>query len=237
MFHLMVVEDSEDFQKLISRTFASYKLTICGSFAEAVANLDKHKFDLVLVDIGLPDKSGYELINEVQSHKINSEIPVLCLTGRTNVTDKVTAFSLGADDYITKPFDPLELRARIDAKLKKALKSARDGEHLSVGDIDIDLARHRVQVRNVDSSQEAEVTQTEFKLLCAMARRPDQVFTRDQLLIAAWGEDARVLDRVVDVHICSLRKKLGHCSKYIKAVPGVGYRITLYASSPKMKAV
>lgn len=223
---VLVVEDSEEYQKIIGRTLSDYTVTLAGSAEDASAILKKDTFDLILVDINLPKKDGYSLISEIQASHDLTEVPLLCLTGRKEITDKVTAFSLGADDYITKPFDPLELRARIDSRFKKTRRKNSKDLTTTVGEIEIDHARHRVTILMDSEKVEVEVTQTEFKILCCLARRPDQVYTRDQLLVAAWGEDARVLERVVDAHVCLLRKKLGPYSKYIKAVTGVGYKLT-----------
>jgi DNA-binding response OmpR family regulator len=160
------------------------------------------------------------------------DIPVMCVSGRVNLTDKVTAFSLGADDYITKPFDPIELRARVSSKIRRHRRRV-ESPVLRVGPIEIDRARHLISIKG----SEVEVTQTEFKLLCALAKRPNQVYTRDQLLIAVWGENADVLERVVDVHLCSLRRKLGTCSRFVKAVPGVGYKLSTTRESTEFENV
>lgn len=225
MSHILVVEDTEEYVKIIQRTLADFKLTICSTAEQATDLLRTTKFDLILLDITLPKKDGYSLLTEIQSERETSSIPVLCLTARNGITDKVTAFSLGADDYLTKPFDPIELRARVEARMKKSAKSLKIESVTTIGDIEIDHDRHRVTIHSSDGKSEVLVTQTEFKLLCCLSKRPEQVYSRDQLLVAAWGEDAKVLDRVVDVHICLLRKKLGKRSGCIKAVTGLGYKL------------
>lgn len=225
MFHILVVEGSSEYQEIISRTLAHHKITICGTFVASMRELKANNFSLIVMDFNLPDGDGYSLLNEIRSDARNSQVRVLCLTGRQAIADKVAAFNLGADDYMAKPFDPLELRARADAKLKRFRGRRLEGECLTVGSLEIDLARHRVSIKNGENRTDVEVTQNEFKLLSTLAKSPDQVFSRDQLLVAAWGEDARVLERVVDVHFCSLRKKLGLYSRYIKAVSGIGYKL------------
>lgn len=227
MSKILVVEDSEEFRKIIIRTLSEYEVVCAATAEEASVILRNNSFDMVLVDINLPQKDGYSLINEIHENSEHNNVSVMCLTGRKEITDKVTAFSLGADDYITKPFDPLELRARVDAKLKKTGRKKNSDLITTVGDIEIDHARHRVTIFSEKEKKEVNVTQTEFKILCCLARRPDQVYSRDQLLVAAWGDDAKVLDRVVDAHVCLLRKKLGTHSHYIKAVTGVGYKLTI----------
>lgn len=234
-FHLLAVEDSPEYQSIIARTLSEYKVTICATVEEALALLEQFTFDLLIIDINLPDRDGFSLLAEARALSTTSSTPILCLTGRKEITDKITAFSLGADDYLTKPFDPLELRARVDAKLRQLTKQNTDKTVTLIGDIEIDHGRHRVAVLDGSKRIEVSITPTEFKLLSCLARRPEQVFTRDQLLVAAWGEDASVLDRVVDTHICLLRKKLGSYSHCIKAVSGIGYKI--FVPTKKMKAV
>lgn len=233
---ILVVEDAEDYQKIVSHSLGDHSVH-CVDSVDAGANaLRNEAYDLVIVDINLPGKDGYVLLAEIRSNPELAELPVLCLTGRTEITDKITAFSLGADDYLTKPFNPLELKARVDSKLRKYGRKRSERLRTRVGDLEIDHERHRVSVQAEGQTREVEVTQTEFKILTALARRPDQVLTRDQLLVAAWGEDANVLERVVDSHVCLLRKKLGAHGSYIKAVTGVGYRISVVAPKKKPAA-
>jgi DNA-binding response OmpR family regulator len=222
--HILLVEDSPEFQKLVSRSLGHHKITVAESVDEASRLLRQTRFDLVLLDISLPKRDGYALLSEIQSDAELSGVPVICLTGKTEVTDKVTAFSLGADDYIVKPFHPIELKARVDGRLNKHGRRVESESLLKVANLEIDRTTHRVTVRDGRAEREVKLTQTEFKLLCLLVARPEQVYSRDQLLVAAWGEDADVLDRAVDVHLCSLRKKLGVCGAAIEAVPGIGYR-------------
>ncbi len=236
MHRLLIVEDSPEYQKVIARALGSYHLTCVSSAEEAWAALGKDPFDLVLLDISLPKRDGYSLLGDMQNSPELRSIPVICLTGKTQITDKVTAFSLGADDYLAKPFDAIELKIRVDAKILKHTRQRTAENRVSIGIITIDKQTHRVELNQGGKAQEIPLTQTEFKLLCKLTSRPDQVFSRDQLLVSAWGEDARVLDRTIDVHLCSLRKKLGPEGARIEAVAGVGYRFTLGSQSKKRKA-
>ena len=233
MADILIVEDSEEYSKLLVRTMSDHKTVCSGTVDDALIQLRNRSFDLILLDITLPGRSGYELLSEMQSIRLDEPTPVICLTGRTEVTDKVTAFSMGVEDYVVKPFDPIELRARVESKLKKS--SRRRDERVTQHDgLEVDHDRHRVLLTEPGAeSVEIDLTQTEFKLLCCLMKKPDQVFSRDQLLVAAWGHDARVLERVVDVHLCSLRKKLKTYSVHIKAVPGLGYKFAKFASVRK----
>ncbi len=223
---ILTIEDTTEYQKIISHALSGHSVLCRTTVDEALMALRNENFDLIIVDINLPGKDGYSLLVEIQGNNELADIPVLCITGRKEITDKITAFSLGADDYLTKPFDPLELKARVESKLKKYKRKKMGMQTTVIGEIEIDHERHRVSIRTPNENREVDVTQTEFKILCCLARRPEQVYTRDQLLVAAWGEDARVLERVIDSHVCLLRKKLGYHGHYIRAVSGIGYKIT-----------
>ncbi len=232
MFKILVVDDAKEYQKIITRTLGDYDVTCAESAEEAGPLLCDNSFDLIIVDINLPKQDGYSFLTEVRSSVESLHTPIFCLTSRSDITDKVTAFSLGADDYVTKPFDPIELRARIDAKLRSAVRKKNKDLITSIGELEIDHARHRVVIDAKTEPKELDVTQTEFKILFSLSRRPGQVFSRDQLLAAAWGQNVTVLERVVDAHICLLRKKLGRYGHYIQAVTGVGYKLAI---EPKQK--
>lgn len=234
--HILLVEDSEEFQKIIVRTISHHKVDCAISVEQALDFLSQKNYDLILLDITLPGKSGYSLLAEMQSKNPEETPPIICLTGRKEVHDKVAAFSLGADDYMVKPFDPIELRARVDAKLNKHAQKKESSKNIIVGSIEIDPATCRVRVTTENSKQEVHLTQTEFKLLMCLARRPDQVYTRAQLIQTAWGDNVNVLDRVVDVHLCSLRKKMGEQSHFVKSIPGVGYKLTAERRSNTRKS-
>jgi DNA-binding response OmpR family regulator len=234
MHKILLVEDSIPFQKIIIATLGHHQVICASSVAEALDALKEQEFELILLDIHLPDRDGYSLLSELQSDLKSFSIPVICLTGKNEVTDKVTAFSLGADDYIVKPFDPIELKARVEGKLKKSRRSKETMSVHFAGPLEIDHRHHRVTLHEGTQNLELSLTQTEFKLLSHLATHPDQVLTRSQLLMAAWGKNTNVLERVVDVHLCSLRKKLGSQAQSIKALPGVGYKFVL-PSTPKKR--
>src|SRR5262245_23326752 len=119
MYQILLVEDAEEYQKIVTRALGQHRVTCVSTVDDALCSLKENEFDLILLDINLPKRNGYSLLSELQATPLERPIPVLCLTGKSEITDKVTAFSLGADDYIVKPFDPIELKARVDAKLTK----------------------------------------------------------------------------------------------------------------------
>lgn len=230
MYKILVVEDAEDQQKILKRTFSGYQVLCVANADMASETIKNNEIDLLILDINLPQRDGYSLLNELRDDLNKRSIPVFCVSGRNDITDKVTAFSLGVDDYIVKPYDPIELRARVEGKLKKSPRN-RNADVLTVGNLKIDFGRHKVWMETPENAHaEIDLSPIEFKLLQCLSRRSEQVYTREQLILAAWGDNAEVSGRVVDVHIHFLRKKLGPLASYIKSVTGVGYKID--ASKP-----
>lgn len=225
MFSVLLIEDSPEFQLMVKRVLGHHHVITTDDPDMVTHHLSTQKIDLIILDIGLPKRDGYSVLNEIQSHAEWSSLPVVCLTGKGNVTDKVAAFSLGADDYIQKPFEPVEFKARIDSKLLKQRRTVSVKSKLSLGDLTVDLSSHRVWCE--ESNAEVTLTQTEFKLLLHLGRHPGNVFSREQLLSSVWGDDGAVFDRAVDVHLCSLRKKVSPYGVQFKAVAGVGYKLIL----------
>lgn len=218
---ILVIEDSPEYQFLVSKALNHHRIIVVDHPNAVLSALQLNQVDLIILDITLPDRDGFSVLQEIQADSHYEFIPVICLTGKDQISDKVTAFSLGADDYIQKPFNPIEFKARIEAKLSKKRRALV--KNLELGDIQIDFNSHRVMTS--DGLREITLTQTEFKILTYMGKHLDQVFTREQLLASVWGNDGAVFDRAVDVHICSLRKKLAFYRLQFKSVPGVGYKI------------
>ncbi len=224
---ILVIEDAEESQVVIENTLKAlgYKVSIASDAAQAFSLLKQENFQLILLDVMLPDQSGFSVCAKIQEDKETQDIPIFFLTGKSSITDKVTAFSLGAEDYIIKPFDPLELRVRVEAKLRKRREKKEQNSVLKIRNLKIDITMHHVLLMDDKGLEtELDLTPLEFKLLFQLARRPNQVFTRDQLLASVWGDSKNVCDRTVDTHICALRRKLGVCSEYIESVQSVGYK-------------
>jgi DNA-binding response OmpR family regulator len=227
MYSLLVVEDAPDFQLMIQRVLSGprFRLKCVGTAAAAMEELDRETFDLVLLDIVLPDGDGYRVCTRMQSEERNRNTPVFFLTGKTDVEDKVKAFSLGADDYIVKPVDPLELKARIEAKLaKKRIKDSNE-DTFRKGKLKIDLGFQKAfQIAEGGKENDLRLTPAEFKLLHYLIRNEGKLCSRTQLLSAIWGQEVHVLDHNVYTHICALRRKLVDQAEYIESVPRLGYR-------------
>ncbi len=230
MVSVLVVEDAPEFQIMIQRTLSQsgYRVTCVSTAAEAIRELELQSFDLVLLDIVLPDGDGYRVCSRMQNDERLRSVPVFFLTGRTDVYDKVMAFSLGADDYIVKPFDPVELRARVDARLAKRRLQQTVEDCIQKGDLKINLASQKATVVQKEGVEtDLRLTPAEFKLLGFLARNEGKVCSRTQLLSAVWGRDVHVLDHNVYTHICALRRKLASKTSHIESVPRMGYRFVV----------
>ncbi len=218
---ILIVEDEKDIVEMIVYNLKKEGYTTVSVLngQRAVSLAKRERPDLIILDLMLPDIDGFEICKQLRNNEITGLIPIIMLTARSQEADKVTGLELGADDYVTKPFSPRELVARMKAVLRRheplVIQKKTDK-----GIISIDSVKHRVFV----SGKEVALTHTEFKLLEFMAQRPGVVFTRDRLLDSVFGYDSEVYDRTVDAHVKSLRKKLGKARHYIETVRGSGYR-------------
>jgi len=221
--NILIVEDEADVQELISYNLAKNGFkTICASDGRtALQKAQKHKPHLVLLDLMLPAIDGLEVCKSLKKDPATSQIPVVMLTAKGEEADIVTGLEIGADDYITKPFSPRVLIARIKAVLRRhSEKSEKDDQPLTIHNIHIHPGRHQVTV----GGKPVQLTSTEFNMLHFLAKQPGWVFTRYQIVDAIHGSDYPVTDRSVDVQIVGLRKKLGPSGKCIQTVRGVGYK-------------
>lgn len=222
---ILLVEDSEEFHFLVKsalQDFAQVHSVLNAS--EALNLLTATQYDLILIDIGLPDKNGFELCSDIRILEKNRNTPIFFLTGRNDVSDKVAGFSLGADDYIVKPFNILEFRARVSARLKKIADDKRRQNILLQEGVEMNLFSHEVQLHLEGQKKRVELTPHEYDILKTMIATPNQVFSRSKLLDSVWGARTFVDDRTVDKHISSLRKKLGSKGACIQTISSVGYK-------------
>ncbi len=176
--------------------------------------------DLVLLDLMLPDLPGTEVCRRLRASARTRAVPVIMLTARDEEVDRVVGFEVGADDYVTKPFSVRELMLRVRAILRRAGGQVEESSRLEHGELELDVAAHRVWV----SGEEVKLTALEFRLLSTLLSRAGRVQTRDTLLADVWGVQAGLTTRTVDTHVTRLRKKLGAVGTYIETLRGVGYR-------------
>ncbi len=220
--HILVIDDEEDILELIKFNLArdGYRVT-CATSGEKALNLAKQESpDLILLDLMLPGIDGLEVARLLKQDSQVRRIPIIMLTAKGEESDVVTGLELGADDYITKPFSPRILVARVRAVLRRRIRETPEEDAvIRIHDLVIHPGRHEVLVDGAP----VKLTYTEFGILNYLARRPGWVFTRSQIVDAIRGEDYPVTNRSVDVQIVGLRKKLGPANKYIETVRGIGY--------------
>lgn len=231
---ILVIEDAKDYQLILKRALeGDYDLTMASNGTEAMACFQRDNFDLILLDVTLPDNDGYQVCSSFRSDEKKAHIPIIFVTSNEEKEDMLLAFSLGADDYVTKPFQIDLLKARITARLRQAPSSAQTlASVINRGDLVIDQDSRRVYIQREEERRiEIDITTREYNLLVYLAKNVDKVLSRDQVLISIWGDDINVTDRVVDAHVSRLRKKLRNCGEYIESVRGLGYRFNYQKAS------
>jgi two-component system alkaline phosphatase synthesis response regulator PhoP len=204
-------------------TLEGYEAVVVGDGRLAAERALREPFDLLVLDVMLPGRDGFDICRDVR--RAGLRVPILMLTARAQEMEKVFAFEMGADDYVTKPFGPKELRARIKALLRRAGDARPEAATVfRIGDVEVDLDRGEVRRDGLP----LDVTLTEFKLLTALVRNRGRVLSRQQLLDAAWGPGMVLSDRAVDNHVVNLRRKLEPLPaepRYLVSVRGLGYRL------------
>jgi two-component system phosphate regulon response regulator PhoB len=220
---VLVVDDEEDILELVRYNLNKdgYKISCALTGEEAIRMARAEAYDLIILDLMLPGIDGLEVTRKLKDESKTRGVPVVMLTAKGEESDVVTGLELGADDYITKPFSPRILTARVRAVLRRKSSDLEDDTAvIRIHGFEIDPGKRSVFVEG----QAVELTYTEFQVLWSLARRPGWVFTRSQIVDTVRGDDYPVTDRSVDVQIVGLRKKLGTHGEYIETVRGVGYR-------------
>lgn len=221
---ILLIEDSIDSQVLIETAIAGLsKLVKASDLATARQAVQNNKFDLILLDMYLPDGNGMDFFKELQSNANFKKTPVLFLTAKDEVDSKVEAFHLGAEDYITKPFNTKELHARIEMRLKKISKNASEQGFIEHGPLLIDMKKQTVFLKENDTQTELSLTPTEFKLLILFIENQGHIISRDDVIKKIWPDAVHIVERNVDTHISSLRKKVKIVQKNLRSIRNVGY--------------
>jgi two-component system alkaline phosphatase synthesis response regulator PhoP len=217
---ILVVDDERNIVELVRLYLEKegYAVVTAGDGEQALVQFERSDPDLVVLDLMLPKMDGFEVCRELRRR---GDVPILMLTARSEDVDAIVGLELGADDYVTKPFNPRALVARVKAILRRTAATAKGGRPISVGDMRIDPRRREVYVGN----RRVDLRAREFDLLAALARDPGVVLTRDALLEDVWGTDFPGETRTVDVHVAEVRKKLGDDGPQVETVRGIGYRL------------
>jgi len=216
-----IVEDDENIREIeeFALTNAGYDVESFANGADFFDILEHNLPDLVLLDIMLPDENGFEIVRQLRSSEITAAIPVIMVTAKTGEIDLVRGLETGADDYIKKPFSVMELTSRVKALLRRTMEASQ--EIITIGDLTINDQRHQVTV----AGQTIELTYKEYELLKYLALNRGIVLKRTQIMDKIWGIDYELESRTLDMHIKTLRTKLGSCGSLIRTVRNVGYVI------------
>lgn len=223
--NILIVEDEKPIREMVGFSLgrAGFTVTEAGDISEAFECLAHQLPDLILLDWMLPGASGLELARRLKRDELTRDVPIIMLTARGEEEDKVTGLEAGADDYITKPFSPRELQARIRAVLRRSSSEDESGL-VRIEGLELDTESHRVSANQAP----VEMGPTEFRLLEFFMTHPERVYSREQLLDRVWGRNSFVEERTVDVHILRLRKALSPSGyeSMIQTVRGAGYRLS-----------
>jgi two-component system alkaline phosphatase synthesis response regulator PhoP len=219
---VLVIDDEEDLIELVRYNLEKEGFHVIGA-GDGESGLSKvagEKPDVIVIDLMLPGMDGLEVCRSLRAENGTSGIPIIMLTAKASESDRIVGLELGADDYVTKPFSPRELIARIKALLRRSSGFSKQSSVIRRGDLSIDPASHEVCC----GDKKMSLTATEYRLLQFLASHPGYVYSRNAIIDGALGRDVTVLERTVDVHIMSLRRKLGKCGKWIETIRGFGYK-------------
>ncbi len=224
--HILIVEDENDLAEVLgyNLTKAGHKVSIVHDGNEGIAFIRKTPPDLVILDLMLPGMSGTEVARQARTNPSTARLPILMLTAKADETDIISGLGIGADDYVTKPYSTKVVLARVDALLRRSTTAdqAGGGAQVTVGPLAADLSLHTITLDAV----ELKLTLTEFKLLVALMQAPKRVLARHDLISRVMGPGIVITSRTIDVHIASIRKKLGIHGDMIRTVRGVGYQLS-----------
>jgi two-component system alkaline phosphatase synthesis response regulator PhoP len=220
---ILIIEDDQDIVELLTHYLAKENFVLKDA-VDGFSGLKKaqaESFDLIILDIMLPEMDGLEVCKELRGDPKTSSVPIIMLTAKTEETDKIVGLELGADDYVTKPFSPKELVARVKALLRRAERKAEKEKIYHYGKLTLDLSKHEV----IFDNKPIELTSKEFDLLECLLRSKGRVLSRDYLMTEVWGYDYYGGMRTVDVHIRRLREKIPSLAKVIQTVKNLGYKL------------
>lgn len=236
MLTIFVVDDDIEIHKQIEIALSGYRLVFASTVAEALKLLKTEKPELIILDVSLPDGNGLSLLIELQGLQSGKDAPIIFLSSKDQSADKVAGLSLGADDYITKPFDRAELRARVQLRIDKTKSRKVLKKQINVYDLEFDIPKQQLFLLHVGTKEQIFLTSVEFKLLIYFAEQEGRVLSREILLNSIWGNSLNVVDRTIDAHISNLRKKISKSKCTIRSVYGEGYKFSLKALETKKNA-
>jgi len=222
--HILIVDDEKDLVELLTYNLkkAGFETVSAATGRQALQSIAARVPDLVLLDVMLPELSGTEVASRIRTNPATASVPIIMLTAKSEDVDQIVGLTVGADDYITKPFSMKVVLARIEALLRRVGTVAAESRTLSLGPLSLDTGTHGA---TLDGAL-VKLTLTEFRLLAALLQASGKVLSRSTLMARAMGPGVTVTDRTIDVHMTSIRKRLGKHQSLIRTVRGVGYRLT-----------
>lgn len=230
MHKILLIEDSPEYTTLVQRTLGvRYAIQVASSLATARHLLKTQTFDLILLDVLLPDGDGFEFCSEIRAGE-NAKASIIFMSGKGEAQDRTMGWTLGADDYIVKPFSLLEFQARIQNRLEKHSQQKSFEGVVTWSELTMNLAFQEVTLLENGVERKLQLTPIEFKLLHCLMKNPDRILSRGQLIQAAWGPSVHITERTVDKHISIIRQKMNSTKTVIKTVSGMGYRLVKHAS-------
>lgn len=222
--HILIVDDEKDLVELLTYNLkkAGFETVSAATGRQALQSIAARVPDLVLLDVMLPELSGTEVASRIRTNPATASVPIIMLTAKSEDVDQIVGLTVGADDYITKPFSMKVVLARIEALLRRVGTVATESRTLALGPLSLDTGTHEATLDGAI----VKLTLTEFRLLAALLQASGKVLSRSTLMARAMGPGVTVTDRTIDVHMTSIRKRLGKHQSLIRTVRGVGYRLT-----------
>lgn len=226
---ILFIEDTLECQVILQSILKDYKVTGCSSLEEASHALKNGPYAAIILDIELPDGDGLRFLAEIPDPQ-KQQTAFFIISSKTALANKAMAFSYGADDFISKPFDPIELKMRIDAKIRKMSEQQNMSTNFKVEDLTVNVAEQKLYHEHNGSQDPISFTSLEFRIFAFLSRNKNKVISRDEIINHIWGGKVYITDRTVDAHIAHIRKKIQPSRVKIETVFGTGYKLTAFAT-------
>ncbi len=226
---ILFIEDTPECQLILQNILKDYKTTTCVSLEEASRSLKQGPYAAIILDIELPDGDGLRFLAEIPEAQ-KKQTAIFVISGKTALANKAMAFTYGADDFISKPFDPIELKLRIDAKIRKITEQHKQAESYKIEDLTINVAEQRLYLENknpevTNESGPINFTSLEFRIFAFLSKNKNMVISRSEIISHIWGGKVYITDRTVDAHVAHIRKKIQASRVKIETVFGTGYKL------------
>lgn len=236
MRSILHIEDNLAERELVKRIFFDQRIVHTSSNKESIELLDKQNFDLILLDVMLEDGDSYELCRKIKNDPRHAQVPIIMISGKDEVSDKILGLDVGADDYVSKPYNFLELKARTQALLRRANSNQTSTRKVNFGPFEMepDVFQFFISIEN--EKKKVSLSSTEFKLLHYLMKNAGRIISREQILDSVWGQEIHVTDRTVDAKISKIRKKLGDHGDWLTSIYGLGYSLNKPERNNKVAA-